>query len=64
QQAIDQLLSAGAGLVRYDVDTGARGGACTVSRQEPAAGASFTRGSTATLWYVPGNNCTKKEDDD
>ncbi len=64
QQAIDQLLSAGAGLVRYDVDTGARGATCTVTRQQPAAGASFTRGSTATLWYVPGKNCTKKEGDD
>ncbi|HET7701408.1 MAG TPA: serine/threonine-protein kinase [Candidatus Limnocylindria bacterium] len=63
QDGIDQMLAAGIGLVRYDVDSGARGQPCTVTRQEPAAGAGFTRGSTATLWYIAGKNCAKGKDD-
>src|SRR5205823_9114363 len=57
--AIAQLRAAGFGLVRYDVESGATSAACSVARQEPAAGASFTRGSTASLWYVPGKDCLK-----
>ena len=57
--AVAQLLAAGFGLVRYDVDTTTRAAACTVTRQDPAAGAAFSRGSTASISYVPGANCLK-----
>ena len=57
--ATSALLAAGYGLVAYDVDNTARGTACAVARQQPAASAAVTRGSTAMIWYVPGNNCTK-----
>ena len=57
--ATSALLAAGYGLVAYDVDNTARGTACTVARQQPAANAAVTRGTTAMIWYVPGNNCTK-----
>jgi predicted Ser/Thr protein kinase len=56
-EATQQLLAAGFGLVEYDVDTTARSTACSVSRQTPAAGASFARGSTAKILYVPGSGC-------
>jgi predicted Ser/Thr protein kinase len=56
-EASQQLLAVGFGLVEYDVDTTARGTACTVSRQTPAAGATFGRGSTAKILYVPGSGC-------
>jgi predicted Ser/Thr protein kinase len=56
-EATQQLPAAGLGLVEYDVDTTARGAACTVSQQTPAAGASFSRGSTAGILYVPGSGC-------
>ena len=57
--AISQLRAVGFGLVRYDVESGAKGAACTIARQEPAVGAAFTRGSTALIWYVPGKDCLK-----
>jgi eukaryotic-like serine/threonine-protein kinase len=53
------LLAVGYGLVAYDVDNTARGTACAVARQQPAADAAVTRGSTAMIWYVPGKDCTK-----
>jgi len=53
------LLSAGFGLVQYDVDSGARGTACAVSRQQPAAGAAVTRGTVAQIYYVAGKDCLK-----
>ncbi|HYR93006.1 MAG TPA: serine/threonine protein kinase [Methylomirabilota bacterium] len=60
QDAVDQLLAAGFGRVAYDVDAGAsRTTPCTVARQDPAAGTSFTRGASAMIWYVPGSNCVK-----
>jgi len=62
QDAIDQLLAAGFGRIAYDVDTGARGTACAVTRQDPAAGASFTRGTNATIFYIAGKNCVKGKD--
>ena len=62
QDAIDQLVAAGFGRVSYDVQPAAAGGACSVVRQDPAAGASFTRGSAATIWYVAGKNCVKGKD--
>jgi hypothetical protein len=63
QDAVDQLLAAGFGRVAYDVETGARGTACTVARQDPVAGAAFTRGANAMIWYVPGANCVKGKGD-
>ncbi len=60
RDAVDQLLAAGFGRVAYDVDAGAsRTTPCAVVRQDPAAGASFTRGASAMIWYVPGPNCVK-----
>ncbi len=59
QDAIEQLLGAGFVRVSYDVETGARGAACSVARQEPASGASFARGAAAMIWYVPGKDCVK-----
>jgi serine/threonine protein kinase len=53
------LLGAGYGLVQYDVDNNARGSACAIARQQPAAGTSVTRGSVAQVWYVPGKDCLK-----
>src|SRR3954471_3902862 len=57
--ATSALLAAGFGLVQYDVETNARGSACAIARQQPAAGASVTRGSVAQIWYVPGKDCLK-----
>ena len=57
--ATSALLASGYGLVAYDVDNTARGAACTVARQQPAADAAVTRGSTAMIWYVAGKDCTK-----
>lgn len=57
--AISGLIAAGFGLVQYDVDNSARGTACAVARQDPAAGATFTRGATARVFYVPGKDCVK-----
>ena len=57
--ATSALLAAGYGLVAYDVDSTARGTACAVARQQPAADAAVTRGSTAMIWYVAGKDCTK-----
>jgi len=57
--ATSALLAAGYGLVAYDVDNTARGTACAVARQQPAANATVSRGSTAMIWYVPGKDCTK-----
>jgi beta-lactam-binding protein with PASTA domain len=63
QDAIDQLLAAGFGRIAYDVDTTARGTACAVTRQDPAAGASFTRGANATIFYIAGKDCVKGKKD-
>ena len=57
--ATTALLGAGYGLVQYDVEPGARGTECAVARQQPAAGASVTRGSVAQIWYVAGKDCLK-----
>jgi beta-lactam-binding protein with PASTA domain len=57
--ATSALLAAGYGLVAFDVDNAARGTACAVARQQPAANATVSRGSTAMIWYVPGKDCTK-----
>ena len=57
--AVSSLVAAGFGLVEYDVDNSVRGTACAVARQDPAAGAAFTRGATARVFYVPGKDCVK-----
>ena len=57
--ATSALLAVGYGLVAFDADNTARGTACAVARQQPAASAAVTRGATAMIWYVPGNNCAK-----
>jgi hypothetical protein len=54
---VPALIAAGFGQVQWDVDASSRGTACAVARQDPAAGASFTRGAVARVFYVPGANC-------
>ena len=63
-EATAALLAAGFRRVSWDVDVTQRGAACAVVRQQPAAGAAFRRGDEAQVWYVPGNNCTKKDEKD
>ncbi len=49
------LIEAGfASPVRWFVEPGAKGPACTVERQEPAAGTAYQRGSTAVLYVTQG----------
>src|SRR5438445_334137 len=59
---VDALLAAGYKGVRWDVAQGAGGAACTVARQDPAAGTAITANQTATLYYVAGKDCSKKGD--
>lgn len=63
-EATSALLAAGFRRVSWDVDVTQRGAACAVVRQEPAAGAAFRRGDQAQVWYIPGNNCTRKVERD
>jgi hypothetical protein len=63
QDAIDQLLAAGFGRIAYDVDPNARGTACAVTRQDPAAGATFARGANAMIFYIAGRDCVKGKKD-
>jgi tRNA A-37 threonylcarbamoyl transferase component Bud32 len=63
-EAAAALLAAGFRRVSWDVDVTQRGAACAVVRQQPAAGAAFRRGDEAQVWYVPGGNCTKKDEKD
>jgi serine/threonine protein kinase len=58
--AIATLQAAGFPNVAWAPGQGS-GGACVVVRQEPAAG-SQARGTTTTLSYIAGKDCTKKED--
>lgn len=62
KEGIEKLREAGFGVVRWDVAQGANGKPCDVARQEPAAGASFTRGQSAAVFYIAGRNC--QDDDD
>jgi len=59
---VDALLAAGYKGVRWDVAQGSGGAACTVARQDPAAGTAITANQTATLYYVAGKDCSKKGD--
>lgn len=61
QDGIDALLGAGYVSVSYDVGQGS-GAACTVIRQDPAAGTEVGRGQSATLFYLAGKDCRKKGD--
>ena len=61
-KAINKMREAGFGVVAWDVAQGAAGKSCDVARQDPAAGAAFTRGQRATLFYVSGRNCEKGDD--
>src|SRR5438132_524945 len=58
----DALLAAGYKGVRWDVAQSSGGAACTVARQDPAAGTAITANQTATLYYVAGKDCSKKGD--
>ena len=59
--AIGTLQAAGFARVAWDVGQGS-GASCAVVRQDPAAGSAIARGATATLFYIAGKDCTKKED--
>jgi serine/threonine-protein kinase len=60
--AVETLLGAGYAGVRWDVAQGSTGPACSVARQDPAAGTAITANQTATLYYVAGKDCSKKGD--
>jgi serine/threonine protein kinase len=60
--AVDALIAAGYKGVRWDVAQGASGAACSVARQDPAAGTAITANQTATLYYLAGKDCSKKGD--
>ena len=49
--------------VPWQVDAAARGAACSVSRQEPAAGTAVQQGATARLFLVGGKDCGGKSKD-
>jgi serine/threonine-protein kinase len=59
--AVGVLQGAGFARVAWDVGQGP-GGPCAVLRQDPAAGTTIAHGATATLYYVAGQDCTKKGD--
>jgi len=57
------LISAGfRAPIPWEIDPAARGAACSVARQQPAAGSQFQRGDTARLFLVGGKDCGKKSD--
>jgi tRNA A-37 threonylcarbamoyl transferase component Bud32 len=66
-EAANLLIAAGFKIpVPWQVDPAARGPACSVVRQEPAAGAAFAAGTEAHLFLAPGNcggNSGKKDKD-
>ena len=49
--------------VPWQVDAAARGAACSVARQEPAAGTPVQQGATARLFLVGGKDCGGKSKD-
>ena len=61
-RAIRVLRDAGFGTVAWDVAQGSSGKSCDVARQDPAANTPFTRGQSATLFYVAGRNCDRPDD--
>lgn len=61
-EAANVLIAAGfRGPVPWQVDPAAKGTACTVVRQQPAAGAQFQRGDAAQLFLVGGKDCRAKD---
>lgn len=60
-EAIRSLSAAGY-AVTWNFDAALQGPACTVQRQDPAAGAPIARGARVTVTYVPGKDCAKKSD--
>ena len=61
-EAIRSLTAAGL-FVAWNFDAALAGPACTVQRQDPAAGAPIPRGGQVTVTYVPGKDCVKKSGD-
>jgi serine/threonine protein kinase len=59
--AITTLQAAGFANVAWAPGQG-QGGACAVLRQDPPAGTTLARGTTTTLTYIAGKDCTKKGD--
>lgn len=61
RDAANTLIAAGfKSPVSWQIDPSAKGTACTVARQQPAAGASYQRGQEATLYLVGGADCSKQ----
>ncbi|MEO8632347.1 MAG: protein kinase [Chloroflexota bacterium] len=64
-EAAQLLIAAGyRSPVPWQVDPLARGAACSVARQEPAADAAVQPGATARLFLVGGKDCGAKKDKD
>jgi predicted Ser/Thr protein kinase len=62
RDAANILIAAGfRSPVDWEIDPAAKGTACAVARQEPAAGSTFTRGASAHLYLVGGKDCAKKD---
>lgn len=62
-EAASALIAAGyRSPVPWTIDPQAKGKACSVISQQPAAGTTVQTGATATLVIVGGGNCAKKSD--
>ena len=61
EDAIRAIQTAGLNA-SWNVDARAQGSACTVVSQDPQAGTSLQRNAYIALTYVPGKDCTKKND--
>ena len=61
EDAIRAIQAAGLNA-SWNVDARAQGSACTVVSQDPQAGTSLQRNAYIALTYVPGKDCTKKND--
>jgi len=59
-EAIRTLQAAGFN-VRWDVSSG-QGPACSVVSQDPSAGSQARRGTSISILYISGKDCTKKSD--
>ena len=59
-EAIRTLQAAGFS-VRWDVSSG-QGPACSVVSQDPSAGSQARRGTSISILYISGKDCTKKSD--
>ena len=62
-EAATALIAAGfRGPIPWTMDPQAKGKACSVVSQQPAAGTAIQSGSSASLVLVSGKDCTKKSD--